>query len=297
MKTEPAEKDFEPAILKRIIHHMNNAQGQPEPGEGSNLVTRSSYQPGLTANPSSTISVSSLHQNPKGLYGQTYSVTKPTGTLAVRVTSGPVSLKEVPILMTNSIIVPTQNTNEGDKQDPNLSVSGQPRKINAFAILKNTSKMNSMANSIIAEPIEAREAAAAVAPDPKLVSSEKESTPKEELSRRDRPEDKVKGERDHSNTSTTSNQKKMFFQRMITNEVNKEISGNESSLSPTKVPPITIDRDAKMINILMNESGANPSSTSRARASSVKGGEVENKLVKNLLNEPTKSQVQGTRSS
>ena len=290
-RTEPAEKDFEPAILKRIIHHMNNAQSQQESPEKelNSLVKRASYQSTLQKNVASATSISAAPQLQKQRSQQIASAS--ARPLTGLVEQGASAMKDVQAVLTSSTLVANHDISVGNHNDTNASLTAPPRKINAFDILKKSnSKMNSMTNSMIADLPEAKGVATQPNGETKMSTPGKETTVKEDTSRRDRAEDKGKGERDLSTSSTTSNKKKLYFQRMISNEVNnaREVSVNESSVSPSKPEAAVTDRDAKLLNTLMNENGQSESgsNTGRARANSLKGGEVENKLIKHLLKEP-----------
>jgi len=317
IQSDSPGKEFEPAILKRIIHHMNNAQNNQGQDDPNSSPRKSPYHQAASSKVQGVVSASALttvtQKDPKS--SQPLPPTKVSTIPSSRGINSVTNMKEV-VANAAAAAVPVQSasqiqntTNQTTKSELETSLATQGRKISAFDILKNASKINSMTNSMIADQPEVKDRAPVTAE--KLLKSERPAAaepvtepenkaasrlPREsgkelvqdEGGRRDRDEDPKNRERDSSVNSTQSNQKKRFIQRLISTEQQKE---NQSPTSPEKTqePEPTPTKEtnppnALLSRIIANESGigTSGSKTARGRANSVQG-ESETKLINNIL--------------
>jgi len=274
----PAEKkEPEPAFLKRIISHMTSAVHHDPLGENPKPQTEDAPESARHRDASFTNSSAAAGLKKTS---STYSF-KPKDLGLVK--DAPSEAK--PLQLPPAHLVSSQLLEEAT--DP-ATVSArdalpkQPRRINAFDILKNTSKLNSMTNSVIHDTAEspAKLVPSKPPPQPQPPADPPHSSRNLAARReRDKPALNDQKVRDLSASSTTSNHKRLFFQRMISN--------NEVSKDLAKKPPADAsprDQAVPAEEIRLSLQPHQPPETDRPkRALSMKVSEPDSKLFRTLL--------------
>ena len=200
----PPQNDNEPAFLKRLMNHMSSAVHHDPLGEnpkvdsGSKL-SSSAVQAQSTSFPRKS-SAYSFKPRDLGLVKEVAKDSKPFPHL-------PLSS-----LVTNQYMDDSTMNDRAEAGDP---PSGHPsRRITAFDILKNTSKLNSAKNSVNHGQTSPGRL---LSKQQQIVSKETFESTGRLITRQERERIENQKIRDISSSSAASNQKKLFFQRMISN--------------------------------------------------------------------------------
>jgi serine/threonine protein kinase len=225
------EKEFEPKILKRLMNHMANAVTQEPISE-----TRRQQEFNSTG---------TLSRRMRPAWMKQGSETTATG-------------------QTNHVLeTPASDKDGRSAANPDLPESagqdGSARKISAFDIIKNSSKMNSISNTIIAEDQIRKDLETSTHKERPRYQPETTTTNKE-----------ARMEREPSVQSATSHQKKLLFQRMLENREPKQ-ADNQVQTEEYMLPKPPLHNSGE------------PALPGRHRFNSVKVNDSENRLIKTLL--------------
>lgn len=228
-RNKPAEtKDFEPKILKRLMNHMSNAVLQEPTSD----------------------------QTKKQEYAS-------AGNMIAK-TVRPAWVKLSSDTVTHDQSMFSGGVHRQDKEySPNNPEGGHPdgssRKITAFEIIKNSSKINSRSNTIIAED--------QIKKDLEQSDQMHVTRYQKEIPVTDR---EACMEREPSVQSATSHQKKLLFQRMLEHRETKQADQHSQN------------DEYMMAKVSTNAVGEN-SGQGRPRFNSAKVGDTEYRLINNFL--------------
>ena len=271
----PAKKEAEPAFLKRIISNMSSAVHHDPLGENPKNDSEDPLE--SQRNPDASLTGSS---QPAGLKktSSTYSF-KPKDLGLVKDSPGEARAMHAP--PANLVSSQLMDESPADPAPGRDALPKPPRRINAFDILKNTSKLNSMTNSVIHDTTESPAKLVPAKPPPPGPADPPHSS-RNLAARRDREQPNHNDEkvRDPSTSSNTSNHKRLFFQRMITNN---EVSKDLAKKPATEVTAVKeTGNQAEEIKLSLQPHHAQESDRPK-RALSMKVTEPDNRLFRTLM--------------
>lgn len=240
-KLNPAN-EYEPKILKRLMSHMTNAVTQEQA-----IDVKKSPEYTSTGN----------------------LISKKVRPAWVKQSSDTANIEQKKHYLSNNL-----HAKETSPDSSGIALpDGSARKISAFDIIKNSSKMNSVSNTIIAEEQIKKD----------LEATDKKPKPRNTGDHVSHGKE-ARMEREPSVQSATSHQKKLLFQRMIEQRETKLVDNTPQS-EEYLLPKAPIHSSAEV------------SQPTRQRFNSVKVSDSESRLIKTLLdNNPTTSPsiVEGT---
>lgn len=229
-------KEQESSILKRIMTKMTNTANEDNPEEATDTLPQSCSEGNL--------------------------ITKKFGisnklAAKVQVNEGQNMGKR------GSLVVEPQDTQRMRKGSATSNSLAPPesssKKISAFDIIKNSSRVDSLTNSMIADEGSRRD----------LRSATKQQ-PSKEIDTKDEGKSKAIMERESSVQSASNREKRMLFQKMIDDRVQRGSHKNDTStLNNLKLP------------------GSVQGQLGRTRAASVRVQDADNKLIKTLFESDT----------
>lgn len=224
-------KEQESSIIKRIMTNMTNTVNQDSPQDAPNVPQTTSAGNLITKK-----------------YAKQNSLIGKQGDSASKVN-----------VQRHSLVVESSEAYQLGKSSINSSSLAPPesssKKISAFDIIKNSSRVNSMTNSMIADDTVRRE----------MVSEAKVIEPSEN-DRMTEEKSKPRMERDSSVKSASKKQRKMLFQRMIEDRIQSDTHREDKQVTDRLIIP-----------------GENQGQPARMRAASLRIHDADNRLIKTLL--------------